>query len=121
MAVKIHTSSKTMCVIADYALQVGCSVNEKDQFWMNLGDYKSTISIDETLLLGTDSNKHVGKVRDDASNCHGNREYRTRCEQGERIIVFAGAHSLVIAYTYLRREMKTSSPSLTETQSQVEF
>lgn len=47
-------------------LQPGCNVNEKDQFWMNLGDYTSTITKNEILLLGLGLNGNVDKIRDDA-------------------------------------------------------
>lgn len=46
MAVKIHGSNKVVRVVTGYAPQAECCVNEKDQFWTNLGDYINTIPKD---------------------------------------------------------------------------
>lgn len=70
-------------MVAAYALQDGCSVNEKDQFWLHLADYTSTIP-KESPLLGADLNEHVDKIREGASGCHGDHGYA----KGEEFLNF---------------------------------
>lgn len=53
-----------MHVIAAYTPQAGCDKNEKDKFWMNIGDFLSTVPMHESVLLGADLNGHIGQKHD---------------------------------------------------------
>lgn len=71
---------------------------------MHLVDHVSTILKDESLLLRADLNGNVGKVRDDAADCHGNDGYAIHNEEGARILEFARERGLVVANTHIKRD-----------------
>jgi len=100
LAIKIDTGKKILRVVSAYAPQVGCSDEEKNEFWTALDEIMASIPDDETLLLGGDLNGHVGQNKGGAGKCHGGRGYGTRNDEGERILEFAEAHDLVLANTY---------------------
>lgn len=100
ISIKVDTGKKILRVISAYAPQVGCTDEEKTEFWTALGTLTASIPDDETLLLGGDLNGHVGQHREDARRCHGNRGYGTRNDEGERILEFADAQDLILANTY---------------------
>lgn len=44
MVVKIHANDKIMNVVAASVTKAGCSSNEKDEFWIELGDFIKTVT-----------------------------------------------------------------------------
>lgn len=53
-----------MHVISVYAPQAEYSSNEKDKFWMDLGNFISTIYENMSILRGVDLDGHVCWKRD---------------------------------------------------------
>lgn len=63
--------------------RAGCKDNEKDKFWMDLGDFVSTIPKHKSMLIGADVNGHIGQKRDGAGDYHDNYVYEIYKEGGE--------------------------------------
>lgn len=83
--------------------QARYSANETDEFWMNIDDYRSAVSQDESLLLGAVLNGHVGEVSDDARDFHANHGYGICNEEGSRILECSGTHGFMLTNTYIKK------------------
>lgn len=54
-------------------------------------------------LFGADLYVHVGRIRDDASDCHGNRRYGIPNKTEEEPLNSKEHYALVMAYTYFKK------------------
>ena len=91
-------------IISVYAPQVGCSQQEKDQFYDNLESEMRRIPLHEELVIGGDINRHVGKDRSNFQMEHGGHGYGQQNPEGESILIFAQAYDLVVANTYFQEK-----------------
>ena len=71
MTMKLVAENTMFDIISAYAPQVGCSQQEKDQFYDNLESEKRRVPMPEELVIGGDLNKHVGKDRSNLEKEHG--------------------------------------------------
>ena len=63
MTRKLVSGNTMLNIISVYAPQVGCSQQEKDQFYENLESEMRRIPLHEELIIGGDLNGHIGKDR----------------------------------------------------------
>lgn len=61
MSIKVLIQGEVVNIVAAYAPQVGCSKDEKAQFWTHLDDILQEIPVNETTIVGGDLNGHVGR------------------------------------------------------------
>ncbi|XP_059389804.1 craniofacial development protein 2-like [Carassius carassius] len=100
ISIKIVSGPTTLRVISCYAPQVGCTEQEKDEFWETLGAHLQIITTDEHILVGGDLNGHVGEDRGGYDQVHGGQGLGTRNDEGARILDCAEAHDLVVVNTF---------------------
>ena len=99
MTIKLVSGNTMFNIISVYAPQVGCSQQEKDQFYENLESEMRRIP-----LHGGDLNGHVGKDRTNFEMEHGGHRYGQQNPEGESIFSFAQAYNLVVANTYFQKK-----------------
>ena len=63
MTIKLVSGNSMLNIISVYAPQVGCSQQEKDQFYENMESAMRCIPLHEELVIAGDLNGHVGKDR----------------------------------------------------------
>ena len=83
---------------------VGCSQQEKYQFYENLKSEMRRIPLHEELIIGSDLNVHVGKDKSKFEREHGGHGYGQQNPEGESILSFAQAHNLVVANIYFQKK-----------------
>ncbi|XP_063600322.1 uncharacterized protein LOC134776503 [Penaeus indicus] len=101
MWLKIVVGEATVNFVCVYAPQVGCTNEEKDDFWDLLGD--TMLKVPEGEEVG-DLNGHVGEG---SRNTEVTERYGvgTRNEGGDKIVDFATARSLAIVNTYFQKKL----------------
>ena len=75
MTMKLVSGNTTLNIISEYAPQVGCSQQEKDQFYDNLESEIRRIPLHEELVIEGFLNGHVGKDRTNFEMEHGGHGY----------------------------------------------
>ena len=105
---KLVSGNTILNIISVYAPQVGCSQQEKDQFYDNLESEMRRIPLHEELIIGGDLNGHIGKERSHFEREHGGYGYGQQNPEGESILSFAQAYNLLVANTFIFKR-KTST------------
>ncbi|XP_063595885.1 uncharacterized protein LOC134772741 [Penaeus indicus] len=103
MSVKLALGKLVLNVICAYAPQVGCSNEEKDEFWQQLDVELQAIPQEERVFLGGDLNGHLGPERGVLHRVHGGWGMGELNEEGERVIDFALANDMAIANTFFKK------------------
>ncbi|XP_065642624.1 uncharacterized protein LOC136074246 [Hydra vulgaris] len=67
-----------MNVINAYAPQVGCDMEEKEEFWRELDEVVLQVPIEERMILGADFNGHVGEGNSGDEEVIGKRSAKFR-------------------------------------------
>ena len=75
MTMKLVPGNTMLNIISVYAPLVGCSQQEKDQFYENLESKMRSIPLHEELVIGGDLNGHVGKGMSNFEMEHGGHGY----------------------------------------------
>ena len=101
---KLISGNAMLNIISVHAPQVGCSQQEKDQFYENLESEMRHIPLHEELIIGGDQNGHVGKDTSNSEREHGGHGYGQQNPEGESILSFAQAYNLVVAITYFQKK-----------------
>ena len=104
MTMKLVSGNTMLNIFSVYVPQVGCSQQEKDQFYENLESEMRRIPLHEELVIGGDLNGHVGKDRTNFEMEHGGHGYGQQNPEGESILSFAQAYNLVVANTYFQKK-----------------
>ncbi|XP_058639968.1 craniofacial development protein 2-like [Onychostoma macrolepis] len=103
ISIKIISGPTILRVVSCYAPQVGCTDQEKDEFWESLGTHLQMVAPDEHVLVGGDLNGHVGIERKGYEQVHGGQGLGIRNDEGSRILDCAEAHDLVVVNTFFRK------------------
>ncbi|XP_065662616.1 uncharacterized protein LOC136085255 [Hydra vulgaris] len=61
ICVKLEIDRVVMNVISAYAPQVGCDMEEKEEFWREVDEVVLQVPLEEKMILGADFNGHVGE------------------------------------------------------------
>ena len=100
---KLAIGKLVLNVICAYAPQVGCSTEEKDNFWQQLEMEIQAIPQEERVFLGGDLNGHIGVERGAVPRVHGGRGMGELNEEGERILDCVSANDMAIANTFFQK------------------
>ena len=82
MYMKLDIEGVMMTMISAYASQVGCLRDEKDKFWTDLDDVVESIPREERVVIGADSNGHVGEGNRGDENVMGRYGDKARNTEG---------------------------------------
>ena len=105
MAVRLRVGKAILNLISVYAPQVGRSMEEKEEFYIELGQVLLDVDEKEMVMLGGDLNGHVGESTDGFEGVHGGKGFGNRNEEGEMLLEFALAHNLTVMNTCFEKEM----------------
>ena len=95
-----------------YALQVGRSQDEKDEFWEVLWKLIEGVKQSEKIILQGDLNGHIGKNSEGYEGLHDGHRYGVRNMEGERILEFCEAvGDDCVAYSLVRQSKLISYSS----------
>ena len=101
---KLVSGNTTWNIISVYAPHVGCSQQDKYQFYENLESEMRRTPLYEELVIGGDINGHVRKDRTNLEMEHGGHGYDQQNPEGDSILSFAQAYHLVVANTYFQKK-----------------
>ena len=105
IGLKLVIGKDLVNIFSVYVPQVGRTEEEKDQFWIDLFDTVSCIPDSEKVIVAGDLNGHIGQERLGYEAVHGGYSFGLRNTEGERILEFAVATSMVICNsTFKKRE-----------------
>ncbi|XP_063878129.1 uncharacterized protein LOC135110104 [Scylla paramamosain] len=96
MNIKLMYGKVTINIITVYAPQVGCSIEEKEDFWEQMDVQITGIGKEERIILGGDLNGHVGRNKNAIERIHGGWGVGERNEEDENVVDFAVAFDRVI-------------------------
>ena len=94
----------TVNVVCVYAPQVGCTDEEKDEFWDHLCEVTRRIPNEEVLWIAGDLNGHIGgkNLEEGVIERYG---VGTRNEGGDRVVDFATARRMAVVNTYFQKRL----------------
>src|SRR5437867_10568443 len=113
MLLRVSIGAIILNVISGYAPQVGCSIEDKEEFLLALSRLVDEIGQEEFLVIGGDMNGHVGAKAAGYEGVHGGKGYGVRNTEGEMLLEFAdeskkvtyesGGNKSVVDYMFVRR------------------
>ena len=89
-------------IISCYAPQVGCTHDEKDEFWEHMDTGMQAVSRIERLIVAGDINGHVGSDRDGYDDVHGGPVLDVRNEDEINILNSVTAYQMRVMNTYYK-------------------
>ena len=95
MSLRVSIGKEICKIVSAHAPQVGCDI-EEEAFWEEM---TQVMQGGEKVWIEGGLNGHVGESNKGNKECTGNCGMGIRNEEGERIISFAKAESLVIVNT----------------------
>ena len=104
MAMKLEVKGSILNVVSAYAPQVNNSMEEKNDFWEDLGGLIESILKEERIVLGADLNGHVGKGNIGGVEIMGRYGAGTRNKEGSMVVDFAKRMDLAIINTYFKKK-----------------
>ena len=104
MRVKICYAGETMNIISAYAPQVGCTEEEKGQFWSEMDGVMQEQEEHERVVVGADLNGHVGSENEVIGRVHGGHGIGERNAEGESIVDFAMSFDMAIVNTFFKKK-----------------
>ena len=86
MWIRLTVREHTINIFSVYAPQAGCTDEEKDQFWDDMGEEIEKVEAEEKCIVGGDLNGHIGEDNNVISRIHGGHGNGDRNIDGKRII-----------------------------------
>ena len=105
MVVRVMIGKTVLNLISVYVPQVGRSMNEKEEFYISLGNVLATIRNNEYLVVCGDFNGHVGKEVAGFEGVHGGFGFGSRNVEGEMLLEFADAWNLAVTNTWFKKDI----------------
>ena len=105
MNIKLEMDGVMFNVVSGYAPQVGCELEEKDNFWLELDEVIQSIPRSERVIIGADLNGHVGEGNRGDEEVMGRFGLGERNAEGQRVIDFAKRMEMAVVNTFfLKRQ-----------------
>ncbi|XP_068240235.1 craniofacial development protein 2-like [Palaemon carinicauda] len=93
-------------IISAYAPQVGCTEDEKGNFWRDMDGVIQELEEHERVILGADENGHVGSENEVIGRLHRGHGIGERNPEGESVVDFAVSFDLAIVNTFFKKKME---------------
>lgn len=110
MVLRLAIGKSLVNIVSVYAPQVGRTREEKEEFYIQLGNVLKDIGENELLIVCGDLNGHVGAEADGFEGVHGGKGFGVRNVEGEMLLEFADAMGLTVCNTWFT---KTDSQKVT--------
>ncbi|XP_047485909.1 uncharacterized protein LOC125036992 [Penaeus chinensis] len=97
MWVRLALEEFSVNICSVYALQTGCTKEEKEQFWTALQEEMEKNDESERCIIGGGMNRHIGSGYDANNRIHGGNVYGDGNEDGKKIFDFALSLDMLVA------------------------
>ena len=104
MSMKLEIEGVMINVVSAYAPQVGCSLEEKENFWSILDEVTEQIPGREKLIIGADFNGHVGEGNRGDEVVLGKYGVSKRNSEGQMVVDFAKRMEMAVVNTYFKKK-----------------
>ncbi|XP_065645226.1 uncharacterized protein LOC136075718 [Hydra vulgaris] len=104
ICVKLEIDGVVVNVINAYAPQVGCDMEEREEFWKELDDVVLQVPIEERMILGADFNGHVGERNSGNEKVMGRYEIKERNTEGQMAVDLAKRIKTAVVNTYVKKK-----------------
>ena len=101
---KVCCGGEVLNIISAYAPQVGCTEEEKSNFWSEMDGIMQELEENERVIVGADLNGHVGSGNDVIGRVHGGHGIGERNPEGESIVDFALSFDMAIVNTFFKKK-----------------
>jgi hypothetical protein len=100
MVLRVSIGKVVLNLVSVYAPQIGRPMEEKEEFYIDLGKILAGIEDNEIVMVCGDLNGHVGEKAEGFEGVHGGKGFGSRNVEGEMLLEFAESRGLVIANTW---------------------
>ena len=104
MAMKLEVNGSILNIVSAYVSQVNYSMEEKNDFWVDLDELIESISTEERIVLGADLNGHLGEGNIEDEEIMGRYGAGTRNKEGRMVVDFGKRMDLAIVNTYFKKD-----------------
>ncbi|XP_065672208.1 uncharacterized protein LOC136090032 [Hydra vulgaris] len=104
ICVKLEIDGVVMNVISAYAPQVGCNMEEKEEFWRELDEVVLQAPIEERMILGADFNGHVGEGNSGDEEVMGRYGVKERNTEEQVVVDFAKRIKMAVVNTCFKKK-----------------
>ncbi|KAK3535940.1 hypothetical protein QTP70_021240 [Hemibagrus guttatus] len=103
MSLKLEIQGVMLNVVSGYAPQVGCELEEKERFWSELDEVMESIPTGERVVIGADSNGHVGEGNRGDEEVMGKFGVKEMNLEGQMVVDFAKRMDMAVVNTYFQK------------------
>ncbi|KAK3549270.1 hypothetical protein QTP70_034481 [Hemibagrus guttatus] len=84
-------------------INVGCELEEKERFWIELDEVMESIPTGERVVIGADFNGHVGEGNTGDEEVMGKFGVKERNLEGQMVVDFAKRMDMAVVNTYFQK------------------
>ncbi|KAI5096116.1 hypothetical protein C0J45_14546 [Silurus meridionalis] len=104
MNLKLEVEGVMINDISAYASQVGCEMEEKEEFWSELDEVVEGEPRNEQLVIGADFNGHIGEGNRGDEEVMGRYGFKERNVEGQMVVDFAKRMKMAVVNIYFKKE-----------------
>ena len=90
-------------IVSAYAPQVGCTDEEKEEFWEELEELIRSLSAKDKIVIGADLNGHIGRGNTGYERWHGGFGHGEKNQEGDNILKFTQAYDLALGNSFFKK------------------
>ena len=106
MSLKLEIEGVMFNVVSGYAPQVGCELEEKETFWLDLDEVMQSIPRSERVVIGADFNGHVGAGNRGDEEVMGRFGIQERNAEGQMLVDFAKRMEMAVVNTFFQKRQE---------------
>ncbi|KAE8281679.1 hypothetical protein D5F01_LYC20678 [Larimichthys crocea] len=106
MSLKLEIEGVMFNVVSGYAPQVGCELEEKEKFWLDLDEVMQSIPRSERVVICADFNGHVGAGNRDDEEVMGRFGIQERNAEGQMVVDFAKRIEMAVVNTFFQKRQE---------------
>ncbi|KAG7488682.1 hypothetical protein MATL_G00037740 [Megalops atlanticus] len=103
MSMKLEIEGVMMNVVSAYAPQVGCEMEEKEEFWNELDEVVESAPKEERVVIGADFNGHVGEGNRGEEEVMGRYGVKKRNVEGQMVVDFEKRMEMAVVNIYFKK------------------
>ncbi|KAL7837360.1 hypothetical protein SRHO_G00270710 [Serrasalmus rhombeus] len=103
MSLKLEVDGVILNVVSSYAPQVGCQLEEKEEFWSKMDEVVDGVPREEKLMIGAGFNGHVGEGNRGDEEVLGMYGVKDRNVEGQMVVDFAKRMEMAVVNTYSQK------------------
>ena len=90
-------------IVSACAPQVGCTDEEKEEFWEKLEELIRSFSEKDKIVIGVDLNGHIGRGNTGYEIWHGGFGHGEKNQEGDNILEFTQAYDLALGNSLFKK------------------